>query len=522
MEIKVKSGDTKINVSYEEFFRKLNSSGNSFEDMFSKFNTDLYKFYEYMPQSMLNYYKEFSKTFAKYLDITKPGIGKIPDSPDVLPANGHDIYNYVARYGTGNFHSQAIVKLDGRLDFGKLSKAVRLSIDAQPVFGCRFVEGNPPYWKRLENIDKLTFCSLKEVPDVDAAVQRFLERPLDMDYDPKIKVRLIRSESQEVLAIKANHACCDGAGIKEYIQLLSEMYSTIEHSDGVFIPTPGRRGRTDQDRLFKSLGITDPDALWIPGADISIPTWAFPWRQDTSNTTRIAICRISQGQMERISHYARSRGATINDLILAAYYRAMLGMGQPVYGIPMGINVTVDLRRYLPDKKTEAIRNFSGSANTWISMVENEAFSDTLDRVVYMMNDVKNGYPGLQSAIGLERLEKISFKDTLTYYQATSKLGKGTPHSSVFYGNRCVPALSNLGILSKSLMKFGDFVISDYYIIPPVVSAPGLLLVANTYNGIMTLATGFFENTVLREDVERLLYSIKDELLKGCRKYFAN
>jgi NRPS condensation-like uncharacterized protein len=134
-----------------------------------------------------------------------------------------------------------------------------------------------------------------------------------------------------------------------------------------------------------------------------------------------------------------------------------------------------------------------------------------------MMNDIKRGYPGLQSAIGLERLEKISFKEALAYYQATSRIGKSRAKCPVYYGNRCIASLSNIGILSKQLIKMGDVNVSDYYIIPPVVSTPGLLLVANTYNGIMTLAAGFFENTVLSSDVERLLNNIKHEMLEGCR-----
>lgn len=79
-----------------------------------------------------------------------------------------------------------------------------------------------------------------------------------------------------------------------------------------------------------------------------------------------------------------------------------------------------------------------------------------------------------------------------------------------------MPALSNLGVLSKELIRFGDVSVNEYYIVPPVVSAPGLLLVASTYNGIMTMGAGFFENTVSRDDVERLLNHIKDELLQGC------
>lgn len=522
MEIKFKLGDTKFKISSGDMLKKLNNYSNTFDRItkanlgITKANLDLYtKFYDNMPHNLISYHKEFLKVFEKYLEAGSPGIGTIPDSPDVLPANGHDIYNYVSRYGIGNFHSQAILEFDDKLDFDRLTRAVRMSVDAEPVLGCRFVEGNPPYWKRLDNLDKVKFTSLEEVSDVAPAIQSFLDRPLDMDKDPKIKINLIRSVSQDVLAIKANHACCDGTGIKEYIQLLSYLYSNIDSPSDEIISKPGRRGRKDQDRLFEVFRISDPDAFWIPGSDIYIPTWAFPWKQGTSNSTHIVMCRLPQEQLDKISSYAKARGATINDLILTAYYRAMLRMGQPVYGVPMGINVTIDLRRYLPDKKTEAIRNFSGSANTWISMVENESFGDTLSRVSYMMNEVKNGYPGLQSAIGLERLEKISFKDTLAYYQATSKVGKNMPDCPAFYGNRCIPALSNLGVISKQLIKFGDANVVDYFIIPPVVSAPGLLMVACTYNDVLTLAAGYYEKTVLREDIERLLNSMKDELLEG-------
>ncbi|WP_407308950.1 condensation protein [Desulfosporosinus sp. SB140] len=519
MEIKIKLGDAKIKISYEGLFKKLARGENLFEAMLPLFHLDhYYKFYENLPLYMVSYYKELGKVFEKYLDINKPGIGKIPDSPDVLPANGHDIYNYIARYGMGNFHPQAILRLDGRLDFDRLVKAVRLSVDAEPVLGCRFVEGNPPYWKRSENIDEVMFCSLEEVPDANTTVQRFLESPLDMDNDPKVKVKLIRSDECDIVGIKVNHACCDGTGIKEYVQLVSDIYSRLDGSGKAFVPIQSIRGRGDQDRLFKSLGIADPDSLWIPGSDILIPTWAFPWKQDTSSTTRIAACRISPDQVDAINSYVKSRGATINDMILAAYYRAMLKMGQPVYGVPMGINLTVDLRRYLPDNKTEALRNFSGSVNTWLSMVENESFDETLSRVVYMMNDIKRGYPGLQSAIGLERLEKISFKEALAYYQATTGIGKNRAKCPVYTGNRCIASLSNIGILSKELIKMGDVIVSDYYIIPPVVSAPGLLLVANTYNGIMRLAAGFFKDTVLSSDVEMLLNNIKNEMLEGCRQ----
>lgn len=124
--------------------------------------------------------------------------------PDIVPAYAHDYGNYVARYGMGNFQIQVILKMEGKLDFDKLSRAVRLSVDAEPVLGCRFMEHNPPYFKRLENIDPSMFCSMVEADNVEEAVHRFLESPLDMDHDPMVKVGLIRCAKYDTLGIKLN------------------------------------------------------------------------------------------------------------------------------------------------------------------------------------------------------------------------------------------------------------------------------------------------------------------------------
>ena len=48
--------------------------------------------------------------------------------PVKLPASAHDIGNYLARYRLANFQIQAVMKLDGRLDYDKLVRAVRLSV----------------------------------------------------------------------------------------------------------------------------------------------------------------------------------------------------------------------------------------------------------------------------------------------------------------------------------------------------------------------------------------------------------
>jgi NRPS condensation-like uncharacterized protein len=177
--------------------------------------------------------------------------------------------------------------------------------------------------------------------------------------------------------------------------------------------------------------------------------------------------------------------------------------------IPMNISMTVDLRRYIPERKTEGIRNFSAGLDTKLTCVNGEPFEGTLARVAEMMSGIKDKQPGLQSAIGLERVEKEVFSDTLSYYITAAK-------NSVF-NTSCAPALSNLGFINKTLFKFSDTYVTDAYIVPPVVSAPSILLCVGTYNNEITMAMSHYEEQVHHEDINRLLYTIRDQLIECCR-----
>lgn len=438
------------------------------------------------------------------------------NNPEILPVNGHDICNYLARYGLGNYLIQAVLKFDGRLDFDKLSEAVMLSVEEEPVLGCRFVEGDPPYWRRMNNLDAAMFSSLEITDDPDKAVKRFLERPLSMDKDPMVKIRLIRSDDYDTLCIKLNHACCDGAGSKEYIGLLSEIYSSIIRENGIYIPIPKIAGRTDQDRLFDQLCIENPVKEWKPSKLSPRTAWPFPWKPWRRDSIRFSVCRLPSGQLDVMSEYGKSRGATINDLILTAFYRAMFKISKPPYGVPMDIGSTIDMRRYLPDRKAQAIRNFSGGFVTRIARKKGEPFERTLHRVVKATTKIKAGNPGLQNAIGAERVERKSFSKLSARFRKVSfasRIASIIP----FFINSAGAGISNFGLVSNSLIRFGDATATDAYILPPVVRAPGFLLLACTYNGILTLVLGYYKASICRKDVERLLRKIRDELVEGCR-----
>jgi len=511
-----KSTDKEIKYPFENIL-KIYKEISLLEAMFCKYNLDVFnKFCEGISQNMMNYYKNYSMALKKFADTNQSCGKNTQDSRDILPASGHDICNYLERYSMSTSQIQVIMKLDGRLDFDKLKRAVRLSVDAEPVLGCRFVEADPPYWKRLDNLDEITFCSLEETNNSDEAVMNFLKSPLGMDNDPMVKVQVLRSEQYDMLGVKVNHACCDGAGTKEYIQLLSYIYSCIDQEDGIFIPEPKIDSMEDQYRLFKEVSMTCPEVRWNPLLDTPKTMWAFPWIQRGGDSISFALCRLPQGSLGSIYQYGKSREATVNDLILTAFYRTMFKISKPIYGVPMDISSTVDLRRYLPVHKTQNIRNLSGGFITRIDRIMNESFEGTLFRVMNATRKIKDRITGVNNAMGEEYAENTSFTYFHNYFERMSQTSEISAKCPTFIGNVCFPGLSNLEYISKALISFGKNVVTDAYIIPPVIRAPGFLLLASSYNGILTMSIGYCKASISQRDMNHLLNTIKNELMRGC------
>jgi NRPS condensation-like uncharacterized protein len=468
------------------------------------------------PPTIASYYKNINKVFAKYISMNIPVDKKTVDSSGIIPVNGHDICNYIAKYDMANFQIQAIMKLDGRLDFDVLVRAVRLSVDAEPVLGCRFIKSDPPYWKRFDDIDNIKFCSIEETDNSDDAVQRFLESPLDMDNGPMIMVKLIRSGTYDTLGLKINHVCSDGAGAMEYIRLISDIYSRTIHEDNVFVPKPSIRSKKDHFKLISALGQDNPKTSWGLEQQIASPTWKFPWKNNLKGNTCFELCRLPYGHLDILNKYAKTRGATINDLLLTAIFRAMFEISKPPYGVPMDIPITINLRQYLPDHKAEAIRNLSGGIVIRIDRKANEFFDGTLSRVMYLTKKMRRKHPSIKNLMWAEYIEKLSFHQICAYFKAVSQVVELESRNPFNVVDKCSPVFSNVGFISKSLIKFGENVVTDAYIIPPVVRAPGILLVASTYNGIITLAVGYYEPSVRNTELEMLLNKIRHELVEGC------
>ena len=211
--------------------------------------------------------------------------------PNKFTVTTQDAYNYAASKMFSDQQLCMILKFGGMLDENVLAKAVRLTLDLEPVLGCRFVEndGNP-FWERRNDLDEAKLCWVVKTTDLEFDLQAFINQPTHADADPLINITIFRENGLDTVCIKLNHAACDAGGLKEYALLLSDLYSMLATCGRSSIqPNLGRR---DQGQIFERT--KDPKTLAMKG--FPTPTWAVP--QKEGNERLHAFKTISQDQSQ--------------------------------------------------------------------------------------------------------------------------------------------------------------------------------------------------------------------------------
>ncbi len=420
--------------------------------------------------------------------------------PNTFKVTTQDAYNYAASKMFADQQLCMIIKLSGMLDENVLAKAVRLTMDLEPVLGYRFVENCvSPFWERRDDLDQRNLCSVTETESPEQAISAFINEAIHADIDPQVALRVVREKEADTVCIKLNHSACDAGGLKEYVWLLSDVYSMLATCGRTSIqPNLGRRDQSQIVELTKN-----PKTLAMKG--FPTPTWAFPQK---AGIQRLHVfSTISKDQFKTIKQYATDKKATVNDLLLTALYRTFFAINNITEDKPMILQVSIDLRRYLPDHKAEAICNLSGAIYTALERKSGENFEGTLARVVASMEKLKANYPGLESAAGLEYLFSQGYAGMEKYMVQSAEMGK--KYSVTF------PLLSNFGVLRD--YHFGELQMTGGYISSPIMYQPGFMLGATTFNAKMTLSVGFCGEENIKS-IRSFFDTFIAELPKQCQK----
>jgi NRPS condensation-like uncharacterized protein len=422
----------------------------------------------------------------------------VPAIPARLPAPALDQLSFL--FGPlSDSQVRCVLRLSGRLDAERLRRAFRLSLDAEPVVGCRFIRHRGRFfWERRADLDCLPLCQAIECPDLqtlDRELQRFLVAPIDVAAGPAAAACLLRS-NDDTLVVKLHHFAADGLGMLRFLMVLATIYRELGVNPS-HQPHPNLASR-GQGQVLRRAGL--PGILVALGST-RLPSQKAGWgpiaAQADCAGRAFAVRRIDPQRVAALRAWGHAHQASVNDLLLAALYQALYATLGASTEHPLTIGVPIDLRRYLAPGQVLPVCNLSNSADVAIAYAPGSTFGDTLRRVHVAMQSLKSSGRGLTLAV---LAELLAIPGLVLARTALEQLVRRMAPTE-----RTAPFLSNVGIIDERLVDFGELAVVDAYGLGTVSFPPGLLITVSTFRGVMTVAIGFCDTAIDPQLVERLL-----------------
>jgi NRPS condensation-like uncharacterized protein len=194
---------------------------------------------------------------------------------------------------------------------------------------------------------------------------------------------------------------------------------------------------------------------------------------------------------------------TINDLLLAAFFRALAATANWDGRSQLRVNMTIDLRRHVVNRETSIVANLSLDIDGWPSLGTDlgKDFSTTLDRVASITSIRKQNFLGIDALIGLLPFYIVphTWATKLTEFYYRQQVNKG--NLAHFF--------TNMGPIDPVAVNFGSRP-TEARLLPPVSQPPWFILGISGYEGTLTLSAGVY--AVQRDLTERLLDAMVAEL----------
>lgn len=413
-----------------------------------------------------------------------------------------DVFNYLIDQYSANNQLSYILRVNGRVNEEMMKQAIRLSIDVQPILGCRLIEDDDvAMWEQRGDLDEIKICTLVETEDIEGELAAFIALRYDFMNDCQVKVKIFRGKADTV-CIKMYHACCDAGGLKEYLHVLTSIYNHI-FNDQVYHVESSHLDSRSQEAIFKVPGIIAKVNTMVEETDDLGHTVGFPYLVGENTKQIVVVRQFNQQQFTAIKMRAHREKATVNDVCLTAYIRALSKIAE-IKDEMVSICFTADLRNYLPKNKKMAMCNLSGMNPIRIGRNLAESFDETLRKVVAETKKIKTDFPGINMALYFETLGKLKFKDANIQIKMFCEEAAKTRF--------CNPWLSNVGVLSDTKIVLGRVEIEDCYMVGTASFSPGIMMLVSTYDGTLTLSVNFFQSTMEKKNVEELMDMILIDL----------
>ena len=381
----------------------------------------------------------------------------------------------------------------GQLNLLRLKRAVDAAAVIFPLIRCGFHENKGYAFWQDKNDTSEDIVSLIKTENPENSVMKFLCTEIDAVNGPQLQIGIIRCRESDTLCIKISHMLCDAAGFKDFLYLLSATYTGIE-KNSVYSPLSAMRNRKIR-QLMTASSFGDRLKIYFSRNDLSVHDCTEFHFEGNLKNPFIELRTMPRDQFCAMRAYAKSHGATVNDVILTAFQRVLF----QIFGHTVAIPCANDLRKYLPSHKADGICNLITNINCDPGQDLGAAFDDTLIKVKSAMNKEKADIGCMKSVVLMELIFSI-----LPYHMAKSMIGKVFSNPPI--------AFTNIGILDKKQLVFGTAEMTGAYMTGSIKYSPYFQLAISTFDNEATFSANLYGTISDRNQIASFLDKMMLEL----------
>jgi NRPS condensation-like uncharacterized protein len=373
-------------------------------------------------------------------------------------------------------------RFGARVDESRLRRAVRLLVDAEPVLGCRFIADGMPRWERLGDLDERVVVELISASDPESDAARYVASGLDPREGPQVCAAILRGAEADTLVLKTTHVALDGGALKQMLYLLGHYYRELEeHPD--FVPPPDPRPRS-LDSIAKTSSLADKVKAVRFRRNFPRTDWSVPGLGGHGEPLYISDS-IAPEDFGVLAAYGKRAGATIHDLLLAAYFRSLFAELKPLPGARTPVNMSADLRPWLPKDAVMPLANLPATWAVTVTPVDGEEFAGTLARVVARTRAWKAADVGrtraVESVLGEWLVRMLGMRTLRRHWAWITRTLDGTGY----------PSLTNIGEIDSARADFGEALpVEDAYLFGPIGYPGGLIVTVTTFRRRLRVSAG--------------------------------
>lgn len=384
------------------------------------------------------------------------------------------------------------LRYDYEIDLEALKTVLICFFEKAPVLHSSFVDNRiSPYW-RVEDyrIDDVVSVHRPEPEALDDAIDEFLTQYIPPESPLQMKVAVFYCAGKSVLCIVENHMCMDGGDFKYFLKALCKNYN--DYVEKKISPIDLREGSRSYEQVYEDFSKTEQRMARNLYKNVCAKdTHKFPLAPDSIRDRSFIVRRkIDAERFAKIRSAGKKHGATVNDMLLAAYFYSLYELAGYPESDSVTISCAIDLRRHIKDVSKEGLTNHTAFMQCNIP----ERGKDIFQTLAYAKRSAERFKK--DKFMGLYGLPLLKTAYSILPYNASEEIIK------IGYSNPLL-AMSNIGILEADKLALEGHQPYDGYMTGAVKYKPYVLLSATSLNNTLTMSMCVRGNDKDRETVER-------------------